>query len=596
MLEVYDLERKKVAILENAYNVEEDKKINSLWTLSFQLPEDDKKIEYCNTFWYVRYDNGELYRIMPQTRISEETGEYTFQCEHVLATLLDNVLFGTHVVGNIGTDTETCINYILDHQLEKNWKLGLCEFTNQYEYCWENENLLSALFSIATPFADPYIWVTDTSSYPWVVNLKRIEDGLPEVYVTLKKNLLSYQTEDAPEQICTRLYPLGYGEGVNQLGITDVNGGSPYIQSPKKITDKYGIVERVWIDRRYENPDSLLAAAKKMLLELQEPVNQYEIGYQELNENDYGLIDVGKRLQIRYKNDIVDTIITGVNNKYEEIQSSSLEVANRSIDIASTVADLADRQRIEMAYAQGATQLYAQSLQANCDSKNGAIMSFFIPDEMRIVNSVKVKIKSESFRAYSKATSVEEEQEETSKKNEEEVLTSDGGGGIKETTKDGGGVTRETGDSGINVTWVRPNTYESEGHVHQYERVNSHQHEVTIPDHTHVVELEDHKHDVTIPSHTHSFIIPAHNHDIVPGIYTFGNPKSISVKINGKTVMQIQDVNAELDITEYLIDEERGTIPRGTWHDIEIVPDDLAYIMIDMYVQGFIQSRGDATV
>lgn len=596
MLEVYDLERKKVAILENAYNVEEDKKINSLWTLSFQLPEDDKKIEYCNTFWYVRYDNGELYRIMPQTRISEETGEYTFQCEHVLATLLDNVLFGTHVVGNIGTDTETCINYILDHQLEKNWKLGVCEFTNQYEYCWENENLLSALFSIATPFADPYIWVTDTSSYPWVVNLKRIEDGLPEVYVTLKKNLLSYQTEDAPEQICTRLYPLGYGEGVNQLGITDVNGGSPYIQSPKKITDKYGIIERVWIDRRYENPDSLLAAAKKMLLELQEPINQYEIGYQELNENDYGLIDVGKRLQIRYKNDIVDTIITGVNNKYEEIQSSSLEIANRSIDIASTVADLADRQRIEMAYAQGATQLYAQSLQANCDSKNGAIMSFFIPDEMRIVNSVKVKIKSESFRAYSKATSVEEEQKETSGKNEEEVLTSDGGGGIRETTKGGGGVTKETGTSGIDVTWVQPYTYESEGHTHQYERVNSHRHEVTIPDHTHGVELEDHKHEVTIPSHTHSFIIPEHNHDIVPGIYTFGNPKSISVKINGKTVMQIQDVNAELDITEYLIDEERGTIPRGTWHDIEIVPNDLAYVMIDMYVQGFIQSRGDATV
>lgn len=596
MLEVYDLERKKVAILENAYNVEEDKKINSLWTLSFQLPEDDKKIEYCNTFWYVRYNNGELYRIMPQTRISEETGEYTFQCEHVLATLLDNVLFGTHVVGNIGTDTETCINYILDHQLEKNWKLGVCEFTNQYEYCWENENLLSALFSIATPFTNPYIWVTDTSSYPWVVNLKRIEDGLPEVYVTLKKNLLSYQIEDAPEQICTRLYPLGYGEGVNQLGITGVNSGSPYVQSPKKITDKYGIIERIWIDRRYENPDSLLAAAKKMLLELQEPIIQYEIGYQELNENDYGLIDVGKRLQIRYKNDIVDTIITGVNNKYEEIQSSSLEVANRSIDIASTVADLADRQRIEMAYAQGATQLYAQSLQANCDSKNGAIMSFFIPDEMRIVNSVKVKIKSESFRAYSKATSAEEEQKETSGKNEEEVLTSDGGGGFKETTEDGGGVTRETGTSGINVTWVQPNTYESEGHVHQYERVNSHQHEVTIPNHTHGIEIEDHKHNVTIPSHTHSFIIPAHNHDIVPGIYTFGNPKSISVKINGKTVMQIQDVNAELDITEYLIDEKRGTIPRGTWHEIEIVPNDLAYVMIDMYVQGFIQSRGDATV
>ena len=37
-------------------------------------------------------------------------------------------------------------------------------------------------------------------------------------------------------------------------------------------------------------------------------------------------------------------------------------------------------------------------------------------------------------------------------------------------------------------------------------------------------------------------------------------------------------------------------IPRGTWHSVEIRPDDLAYVSMDMYVQGFVQSRGDATV
>lgn len=37
-------------------------------------------------------------------------------------------------------------------------------------------------------------------------------------------------------------------------------------------------------------------------------------------------------------------------------------------------------------------------------------------------------------------------------------------------------------------------------------------------------------------------------------------------------------------------------IPRGSWLSLEVRPDDLAYISIDLIVQGFIQSRGDNTV
>lgn len=37
-------------------------------------------------------------------------------------------------------------------------------------------------------------------------------------------------------------------------------------------------------------------------------------------------------------------------------------------------------------------------------------------------------------------------------------------------------------------------------------------------------------------------------------------------------------------------------IPRGSWLSLEVRPDDLAYISIDLIVQGFIQSRGDKTV
>ena len=60
-----------------------------------------------------------------------------------------------------------------------------------------------------------------------------------------------------PKNIVTRLYPLGYGEGVNQLNIKEVNNNKPYLQSPQEYIDKYGLINRIWIDRRYEDEQPL---------------------------------------------------------------------------------------------------------------------------------------------------------------------------------------------------------------------------------------------------------------------------------------------------------------------------------------------------
>ena len=38
MLEIFDKSRKRIAIAENASGVEEERKINSLWYLTFSLP------------------------------------------------------------------------------------------------------------------------------------------------------------------------------------------------------------------------------------------------------------------------------------------------------------------------------------------------------------------------------------------------------------------------------------------------------------------------------------------------------------------------------------------------------------------------------
>lgn len=654
MLEIFDRNRRRIAIAENVGDIDEEQRINSIWYLTFALPYNDSKNEYCQPFNYVRLDEGPLYRIMPASTELTDTGNITYQCEHVLATLIDKVLFGYHIVGNRGVYTRDCINYVLDKQDEKNWVLHECDFSRQFEYGWEQETLLSALFSIATPLSD-YMWVTDTSVYPWRLSLKRIDmSQKPDLYIRADWNMLSYGDSKDPQQICTRLYPLGYGEGVNQLTIKGVNNGVPYLQSPQPYIDRYGIIERIWIDRRYEDPESLKSAAQVMLDELQDPIRQYRIGFTQLDIADYNKAAIGKRTRILHPElgTKVDTFITELHLKHGDIKSSTVVIANHSTSVATAIANMADRQRIEQSYAQGATQLFAQSVQANATTEKGAKLNFYIPAEMRIVNAVKVKIQIDRFRSYSKATKGGGGTTATSSDGGASTNTSSSGGASTATSSSGGGgsvtsaaggstsatseaSSRSTSDTGLYIDHVRTgessvggesaSTSTTDKHSHSYIRpiyssgnygwhghdiwvnlshshglshthtvnIGSHTHSISIGSHSHSVSIGSHTHSVTIKAHKHTVSIPDHTHDIAQGIFEFGSPSAASLYINGSYKVGVGK-DAELDITQYLAKD--GTIPRGQWHKIELIPDDLAYITIDITVQGFVQSRGDNTV
>lgn len=84
----------------------------------------------------------------------------------------DRAPFGYHVVGNLGTYTAGIIRCVLNR----------CDFRSQFEYDWEQESLLSALFSVAAPLRRPYMWRTDTSNYPWKLSLVKLDPaGKPEL-------------------------------------------------------------------------------------------------------------------------------------------------------------------------------------------------------------------------------------------------------------------------------------------------------------------------------------------------------------------------------------------------------------------------------
>lgn len=619
---VYDLDMRKVAMLENAATINYETPMNALWTAGFELPLNDPKNEYCNPFYYVELFDADgrldLYRILPNTaQRSEQTQKIVYKCEHVLATLLDDIMFQYHTVGNLGVYTTDSINYILQRQTTKRWKLGTVDFARQFEYNWENTNLLSALYSVPKPFSDQYMWTWDTTSYPWTLNLVRPSDDVQAV-IRYGHNMTGITRHIDPTNLVNRIYALGYGEGVNQLTFSEINGGLPYIDNAASIA-KYGVKQTVWVDRRFTSAETLLGRAEAILAESSEPRTSYTVDASELYTITKDPIDKFKTgAVVRVQDpDLGDHFIRVVNVKKGNVRGApgavQLEIANRTQNIATAMSDLQNRMRIEEVYAQGATNFDSHDFADNCDPTHPAIMKFWIPEETVRINKVELSLKTEAFRAYSRSIeSAPATSSGPSSSNTTEVAPaiSSGPSSIS-TTASGGGVVNSQGGPQI---WDIDGSYGigevmqmEGGHAHtivvdgipyttSYETGHrhglvSHYHTITLPSHTH-----DMPHTHIVPAHTHAMPhthqIPAHTHGIEHGIFEGPTPTSVIVKVDGVIVSGIGANDDGVDIVPYLAKDDEGKITRGAWHTIEVVPNSLGRIVANVFTQLFAQSRG----
>lgn len=639
-IRVYDGNMRKLAYLENAYNIGYSLKLNELWTAQFTLPATDKKNIYCQPFNYVEiFDGGErieLFRIMPSTLTRNSEGNIVYQCEHVLATLMDDVLFQYHQIGNIGVGTVSVLRYILDHQLTKRWQLRNCDFDRRFEYKWENENLLSALFSVPRPFNEGYRWEFDTTRTPWQLDLKR----LPTQFVAdiiYKKNMVEIKKEVDPSTIVTRLYCLGYGEGDNQLNICSVNGGIPYLEAN---TATYGIKSSILVDRRFENAETLKAYGQSILDELKNPFKSYSVRAIDLHRKSpskYERYFPGDIVRVIDKEDDIIENLPIVSVSKSDITGApgdiEVEITKRTRDIASSISSLQDRTRINEVYAQGATNQMIVPFADNADENNPARMKIYIPDTMVRINKCILNYQLDNFRAYSKAiegggattqsTNDGGASTQTSSSGGEGIQTSSSGGGGTQTSSSGGGTqttsdvqvlkpgisqdyTRSSGkhlhtipdgtvlmvEGGGTVTWGYGGEHYHDlyNHGHQI-NIPDHHHTVPIPSHTHIVNIPSHTHSINIPNHRHSINLPNHTHDIEFGIYEGTRANSVSIKVDGNILPTTQP-GQDINIIPYLSVDSEGKIQRNTWHEVEIIPDQMTRVLANIFMQIFTNSRG----
>ncbi len=632
-LSIYDRRSKeRLCFLENAYNIGYELKLNTLWTAHFTLPSDDPKVEYCQPYNLVEiFDRGDyvgLFRIVPSTmtrRADEKAVE--FECEHVLATLIDDVLFGFHAVGNIGTYTAQSIRYILDRQTTRLWKLLQCDYNNQFLYTWENENLLSALFSIANPLDSDYMWVTNTSSVnDWYLSLVRRDTTRQDGELRYGKNMTGITRKIDPTNLCTRLYLLGYGEGDNQLTIKSVNNGVPYLDADTQ--SQWGIIAKIAVDSRFQDANSLLAYGRELLEASKTPYISYEVESAAFDKD----LPLGGNVRVLDDELGISTLMPIVEVKVSDVTGArtvSYTVANKPEDIATSMADLSNRQRITELYSQGSVSIDSATFADNADPNNPATLRFYIPDNVVRINEVNFTYTLSAFRAYSKSAEAGGGSSQTSSSGGGSSQTSSSGGGSSQTSSTDGGATvtsasgggsnvttaqhvtasaKTTGmsapahDPGIglptttsnghyHLTLLHEHTVVGGSHTHKVE-IPAHTHNVKVPSHAHTINIPAHTHSVSIPAHTHSVTIPAHKHGIEYGIYTGSRASSATIKVDGVRIPVTVKPYDNIDITGYLSADDNGKIQRGMWHEIEIKPDALTRIEASVQITVYINPKG----
>lgn len=581
MIKVYDQDMTMLAVLDYADEIGYMLPHNDLWTASFKLPARDPKNAFCQMHNLVSIDDGPrdigLYRIIgiPNDAMTGQGGYTEYTCEHVAATLLDDVLFGYHEIGGGTIRTADVMRYILERQTVKRWQLGACDFSNRFTYKFENDTLLGALLSLGEVLTEPYTWDFDTSTTPWTVSLRKA-DADAGCSIIYKRNLCEITRTVDASTLVTRLYLLGYGEGVNQLTIKNINNGLPYLEAD--TVSVYGIKNSVFVDRRFEIAENLKARGEALLESLKIPYITYTATATDLVQltgDPWDKFMPGKVVHamdgedgIEFEARIVNVAKTNVRGGCGDVE---ITIANSVRDIADSINTLADRQGINELYSQGATNLYAQQYADNADAAHPARMRVFIPSGCVRINQMLLSYESDAFRAYETgaaagggttvtshaggASTVTSQaggsqtvtsgggggQTVTSLGGGDMTVTSAGGGSTTATSTSGGGQTATSADGGSSTVTSASGgnaTVTSETRTRDlslmtgsgYDSLNGRRLSYTdyasateeTPSHRHGV---DHYHNVIgsvtipganidIPSHTHSVRIGAHSHSV----------------------------------------------------------------------------------
>ena len=210
----------------------------------------------------------------------------------------------------------------------------------------------------------------------------------------------------------------------------------------------------------------------------------------------------------------------------------------------------------------------------NVDAQNPLKLHLYVPRETKRLYKAALRIYTEGFRAYSRAT----------KGGGGDVPTTSWEPSKSKTSSSGGadyGTTHGTADvqGGMVKVWVYDGNDRQTGEYVSFYQTSYHEHKLSI---------DPHDHEFEIPGHNHSVRIEPHAHDIDYGIYQeYANNVRTEIYINGSDKTSaisgggyVYGDNAEMDMTNYL---------RTGWNEIQVRSNGRCRVDATVFIQALVQ-------
>lgn len=386
------------------------------------------------------------------------------------------------------------------------------------------------------------------------------------VKIQLGYNMKDLIEEYDPTDIVTRLIPLGYGEGINQLGITSVNSGIDYIDNSISM-DKYGVIEGVATNKDIQEANTLKIYGSTILELKKQPkltISSSSLDLSVLTGHESEKYSYGDTLRI--VNDVmnIDVFARVIEREFDLLTpwNPQITISTRPISLTDQIIELKQRSLSLENAPQGSTCIFALTKADNADSTHTLMFDLDIPDEAININKVYINLHGRKFRAYETGTA----------SGGNSTQTSESGGGS--TTSASGGDTATSEEIGSRYPDSSPMMGDTVDALGVY--LQTHTHEISWA----------HSHNA--PSHSHNVEIPSHSHGISYGIFEGTYPKNVKIKVNGANI-GVNYGDGTVQIDEYNIDiTSRVSIGNNV---IEISTDQNGRIDAIVYTQIFIQSK-----
>ena len=266
------------------------------------------------------------------------TNTRTLQCEHMIQSLRDRIMFGTVTPGDMAgkKGAATCtaaqaITYILKQTPD--WTVGTVGFSKSAPYNFNGDDLLSALETVSSSLLSAW-WSYDFSSYPFKLSI-RPQSTEVACEMRMDRNIRTLKRTVDRSRMFTRFYPIGKNNA-------HISGN--YVSKNENL---YGIVSKVETDGNKSTDAELRAWAEEKLNNHAEPIVTVTISGMELSEatgEDLDRLTLGTVCQVplpEYDTTIADRITKlSWGDKIADKTSVTITLANQVEDVATILISL----------------------------------------------------------------------------------------------------------------------------------------------------------------------------------------------------------------------------------------------------------------